>query len=469
VGEVAREDHPFLRLLDRPNPLMSRFELIEGTVGCLEIHGNAYWFLAGLPGGIPQELWPLRPDRVSIVPDARRGVRGYIYEVDGRQIPLDAAEVVHFRRWHPANDYYGLSALEAARLAVESDRAMADWNRRYFGEGMAVPAGIVAIRDRVSDADFERLKHEWRMAYGGRERKTAFLRGTSVEWHNVGLSQHDMDFLNARRFNREEIFQIFGVPVGMFSENATEANALVGERVFVERTLWPKLVRIAEKITTDLLPFYGANLAGRFDDIRPQDRSALLAEIRAARGLLSVNEMRARYFQLGPVPWGDGARSATPSPDENFPAAPRDSGTDAAPQQTGEPPAGLWLPDQGVPPTNPEAWMVPDRAAHRRPCFFAWKCLEWVSCANCEFHYYGTYERYFLAQELMICASDGLFSVSCWCLCWSRPWYTSSRRRPSRGKRLMSSSRVKTCFVSRCGMGQPGPSWPRRTGSPTRI
>ncbi|MBN2305140.1 MAG: phage portal protein, partial [Anaerolineae bacterium] len=301
TGPVELPDHPFLALLQRPNPLLSRFELIEHTVGNLEIHGNAYWFLAGEPGGLPQELWPLRPDRVTVVPDPQAGVRGYVYEVDGRRIPLDSAEVIHFRRWHPANDYYGLSALEAARLAVESDRAMSDWNHRYFGEGLAVPAGIVAIRDRVNDADFDRLKREWRAAYGGRERKTAFLRGAAVEWHNVGLSQQDMDFLNARRFNREEIFQIFGIPVGIFSENATEANALVGERVFIERTLWPKLVRIAEKITTDLLPFYAGNLVGRFDDIRPQDRSQQIEELRAAHGYLSVNEIRARYFQLGPV------------------------------------------------------------------------------------------------------------------------------------------------------------------------
>jgi HK97 family phage portal protein len=331
-NEIQLPDHPFERLLRRPNPLMSRFELIEHTIGGLEIHGNAYWFLAGEPGGTPQELWPLRPDRVSVVPDARRGVRGYVYEVDGRQIPLEAAEVVHFRRWHPANDYYGLSALEAARLAVESDHAMADWNRRYFGEGMAVPAGIVTIKDRVSDADYERIKQEWRAAYGGRERKTAFLRGASVEWHNVGLSQHDMDFLNARRFNREEIFQIFGIPVGMFSENATEANALVGERVFIERTLWPKLVRIAEKITTDLLPFYGAGLSGRFDDIRPMDRSQQFEEMRLAHGVLTVDELRARYFQLGPL--ADGATSPASddatSPALDSPAPPADEPDDPA-------------------------------------------------------------------------------------------------------------------------------------------
>ena len=314
VGEqrIAVPDHPFERLLRRPNPLHSRFELIEQTVGSLEIHGNAYWFLAGEPSGVPREIWPLRPDRVRVVPDAARGVRGYVYEVDGRQIPLAAAEVVHFRRWHPTDDYYGLSALSAARLAVETDRAMADWNRRYFGEGMAVPAGIVAIQERVSEADYERLKREWRAAYGGHERKTAFLRGAAVAWHNIGVSQQDMDFLNARRFNREEIFQIFGIPVGMFSENATEANALVGERVFVERTLWPKLVRIAEKITTDLLPLYRGSLEGRFEDIRVQDRSQMFEELRLARGILTRDELRARYFDLGPLTEPDTVPDAEP-------------------------------------------------------------------------------------------------------------------------------------------------------------
>src|SRR5690606_41929392 len=57
------------------------------------------------------------------------------------------------RRWHPANDYYGLSALEAARLAVSSDRAMAEWNRSTFGRDNGVPAGIVSVKDFVSRSE----------------------------------------------------------------------------------------------------------------------------------------------------------------------------------------------------------------------------------------------------------------------------------------------------------------------------
>ena len=200
---------------------------------------------------------------------------------------------------------------------------------------MAVP-GIVAIRDRVSDADFERLKREWRMAYGGRERNGLPARRVG-QWHNVGLSQHDMDFLNARRFNREEIFQIFGIPVGMFSGTPPKPTPWSAS-AFHRAHAVAKLVRIAEKITTDLLPFYGANLAGRFEDIRPQDRSALFAEMRAARGLLSVNEMRARYFQLGPVQWGDGARPGPPAPDVDALTPPDDPAASADAVPADEPP-----------------------------------------------------------------------------------------------------------------------------------
>ena len=299
---VAVERHPLEALLDAPNPYLSRFELFEQTVGMLELTGNAYWFLGG--NGVPSEIWPLRPDRMSIVPDPAHYVRGYVYEIDGQRIPLEPVEIVHFRRWHPANDYYGLSALEAGRVTVQSDRAMAEWNRNTFGQDQGIPAGIVKIKDSISNEDFERLKREWRQSYGGTQRKTAFLRGGSLEWQNIGLSHTDLDFLKGREAQRNEILNLFGIPVGLVSENATEANATVAERLFIERTLWPKLVRLAQKISQELLPFWpGAHIAV-FEDIRPTDVQARLAEIRTAYPLLSINELRAQYYQLPPVDWG---------------------------------------------------------------------------------------------------------------------------------------------------------------------
>lgn len=307
VGEqsVGIDAHPLEQLLTMPNAVTSRFELFEQTLGSLELTGNAYWYLVGDAYGLPREIWVLRPDRVTIVPDAVNVVRGYLYAIDGDYVPLDALEVVHFKRWHPSNDYYGLSPIASAQTAILSDKHMANWNRNTFGQDHAVPAGIVNIKDFISDTDFERIKQEWRNNYGGTNRKTAFLRGGAVEWQHIGLSHTDLDFLQGRKAQRDEILNIFGVPVGLVSENATEANAKVAERMFIERTLYPKLVRIAQKITQELLPFYGDNLIAQFEDIRPTDTQARLDEIRTAYPLLSINELRAQYYQLPPVTWGE--------------------------------------------------------------------------------------------------------------------------------------------------------------------
>lgn len=303
---VSVENHPLERLLAAPNPHISRFELLEQTVGMLELTGNAYWFLAGDGlSGLPTQIWPLRPDRVAVVPDADTYVRGYVYEVDGVRVPLERAEVVHFKRWHPRNDYYGLSALQAAAVAVHTDRAMAAWNRDTFGQDNGVPAGIVTLPETTSAADFERIQREWRSSYGGGQRKTAFLRAGGVTWQGISNSHTDLDFLRGREANRDEILNIFGMPVGLVSDNATEANATVAERTFIERTLYPKLVRLAATLTAELVPFYERDAVVAFDDIRPTDAGARLDEIRTAGAVLSVNEIRARYYGLPPVAWGD--------------------------------------------------------------------------------------------------------------------------------------------------------------------
>lgn len=334
------KNHPLELLLDAPNPYLSRFELFEQTVAMLELTGDAYWFLAGDAAGAPTEIWPLRPDRVSIVPDPARYVRGYLYEIDGQRIPLEPVEVVHFKRWHPSNDYYGLSALEAARLAVASDRAMAEWNRNTFGLDNGVPAGIVNIKDFVSDTDYERIKREWRQSYGGPQRRTAFLRGGGIEWQNIGLSHNELDFLKGRQAHRDEILNIFGIPVGLVSENATEANATVAERLFIERTLWPKLARIAQKITQEVLPFWPGEHIAEFEDIRPTDTQARLEEIKTAYPVMSVNEIRARYYKLPPVEWGGlpvGGQSPAASsqlPEKSGQTASTASGSKAAPSDS---------------------------------------------------------------------------------------------------------------------------------------
>lgn len=296
-------NHPFEQLLRRPNDKFSQFELLESTFGFLELTGNAYWYL-NLVGEVPVEIWPLRPDRVEIVPSDREWIKGYVYHVNGVEVPLGRDEVVHFKRWHPLADYEGLSAIEAAGYAVEGDLQAQKWNVNFF-KNNAVPSAIVGIKEHISDTDYDALVAQWAGQYKGVERahKAAFIRGSDVTVTTLGLNQRDMEFLELRRFNKEETFLLFGIPLGKYSENATQANANVAERTFLNETLWPKLCRVAQKITAEVLPRYGEGLLGQFEDVRWVSDQQKLEELRvvAQYHLMSLDEIRARYWQMQPL------------------------------------------------------------------------------------------------------------------------------------------------------------------------
>lgn len=87
----------------------------------------------------------------------------------------------------------------------------------------------------------------------------------------------------------------------MLSVNATEANSDTGRKTFIELAVWPHLVRIAGKITNDVLPIYGENLVGEFDDIRVTDRAMLLQEQGEFAKVHTIDEVRQKYYQAGPI------------------------------------------------------------------------------------------------------------------------------------------------------------------------
>jgi len=317
AGEDTQDipNHPFELLLRRPNPLQSRAELLESTLAYYALTGNAYWWLNRV-NGAPTELWVLPPHMVKPVPDGRMYLRGYVYEPEpGKEVPLEVTEVVHFRRFHPLNSFVGLSPIEALNTVATGDLAAQRWNTNYFDKNNAKLPGILAFADPIPDPDWDRMKREIDEQYGGTRRQLMRIRGAGkggVEWIATAMSQADMQFLDGRTFTKEEIFAIYAPGLSsMLAVNATEANSISGKKTFVEFAVWPHLVRIAEKITNDLLPLYGPGLVGAFDDIRITDKELELSEIAAYSQTHTVDEVRQKYYQDAPLEDGRGVLLVT--------------------------------------------------------------------------------------------------------------------------------------------------------------
>lgn len=309
AGEKAEhiENHPFELLLRHPNPLQSRMEFLEALVGFRQLTGNAYiWLNRAGPDVPPSEMWIIPPSRIEPVPDQRLYIKGYAYDPGtGQKILLEPWEVCHLKRFHPLNRFVGLSAIESLAVTATGDMAMAKWNTAYFDKQHAKPAGALAFADPIAESDWVTLQRDIETQYGGTQRRMMLLRNagkSGVSWLQFGVNQKDMEFLAGRTFNKEEIFAALAPGLSsMLAVNATEANSMAGRATFSEMTVWPIHQAIAEKFSSDILPAYGDNLVGEFDDVRVTDRVTQLQEQQVAYRVLTIKEAREQFYNLPPL------------------------------------------------------------------------------------------------------------------------------------------------------------------------
>jgi len=202
----AYETHPFIDLLRQPAPGMEwlaldRFTLIESIVASLGISGDAFLYLGGRsdPSQPPGMLIPLRPDRVELVGQGSV-VTGYAYTVMGRTWPISLADIVHFKRYNPSNDLYGLGQADAASLATEADVSAQRHNRALF-RNQARLSTVIESDEQFIDEDQRKTMEKWfkDKFTGGPDKagQVAFL-WAGFKARDMGMSQRDADDLAAK-------------------------------------------------------------------------------------------------------------------------------------------------------------------------------------------------------------------------------------------------------------------------------
>ena len=256
---VGPADHPLARLLARPNPEQTGVELMETFFGHLQVAGNAYLEASAFEDGEPRELFALRPDRMAVIPGARGWPVGWEYRLGAsvrryERDPLtDAAPILHLKLFHPLDDWYGQSPMEAAAYAIDIHNAGGAWNKALI-DNAARPSGALvysAGAGRLDEETFARLKLEINELMSGAENagRPMLLEG-GLDWKPMSLSPTDMDFIEARHAAAREIALAFGVPpmlLGIPGDN-TFANYREANNAFWRQTALPLAVKAARAL-----------------------------------------------------------------------------------------------------------------------------------------------------------------------------------------------------------------------------
>ncbi len=307
-------DHPAQRLLDRPNPFWTRGDLWRATETSLGLWGAAFWGLEPRDGEIV-EIWPLRSDRMRVVPDENAYLKGFAYVGAGHTIvPYVAEDVVWIRYFNPLDELSGLSPMAPLRLSADIGIEALRANRNNLSND-STPGMVIETMDTPTDFEVKEFYERWEARYQGvdRVRRPALL-SSGMRATNLGFSPKDMEYIQTLRWSLEDVCRVFGVPKPMLgdTERLTFSNFRTARRVFWEDTILPQLIFYQDALQQWLLPNFGdPSLLVEFDvseiDALRESENDRADRRRkyVASGIMTINEVR-QEMNLAPVSWGNG-------------------------------------------------------------------------------------------------------------------------------------------------------------------
>ncbi len=258
TGRTLAKDHRLTALLGTsPNPEMTAFTLFEVVVKSMALCGNGYAQIERDADKQPVALWPLNPREVQPI---RTEAGGLAYKVTdgmtgGQSRIVLAADMIHCPLFPAFDGIVGLSPLHLSMQTFGQARAAEKFGSRFF-RNYATPSIALSTDAEVAPEDKVKMRADWEafQSSGNQHRIAVLDQGMKLE--QFGFNAEEAQYLETRRFLREEIAAIYRVPAHMVGDNTKLSNANTENLnlSFVVDSLRPYLSRLEAELARKLLP-----------------------------------------------------------------------------------------------------------------------------------------------------------------------------------------------------------------------
>lgn len=286
-------------------------QLLRSAYRDLMIYGEAFWLVIQNGRDEPINARRLHPKYMDEIVDGGEltGWRfGPIVESEAA-VEYKDYQVLHFKFDDPDDDIRGLSLLSSLELTVASDLFAMKFNESFF-ENSAHTGVIFNMKNSTPD-EVERNRVWMEQNYVGTENahKPIILEG-DIEVSKSVSTRAEMQFIEGRKFNREEILSVLDVDpskIGI-NENSNRSVSKEADNTFRQENISPLQLVVEEEINNHLiLTLFGwedimfrQNDASRRDQL---DMMKLYAEAERL-GVMSINQVKGE-LGLPPIVGGD--------------------------------------------------------------------------------------------------------------------------------------------------------------------
>jgi HK97 family phage portal protein len=248
--ERATSHNLYYILHTKTNQFMTAYQFRECMMYQALLYKGAYAVIRYDNDGKVTEIMPLKAGATQPAFDDN-GKLWYLTVIDGVQYALHADEVLYI----PSPSLDGLvseSIIDLAKNAITLSMATEDHGIDFFAGG-AKPGAVLLYDKQLSDPAYQRLKEAWNTKSKNRAGAIKILE-SDIKYQESTMANDKAQFLESRKFQREEIAAAYRVPPHLVGDLSRSTNNNIEHQSleFVIYTLTPWLVKWEQEINTKL-------------------------------------------------------------------------------------------------------------------------------------------------------------------------------------------------------------------------
>jgi HK97 family phage portal protein len=309
------ESPAFSPVLRKPNTYQTRIDFFEWWQLSKLCHGNLYALKERDARGVVRHLHILDPQRVSPLISTDGSVFYQLSPDDLAQINesvvVPAREIIHDVMCPLFHPLVGVSPIYAAGYPAMQGLNIRNASDRFFTNGSR-PGGVITAPGMIEQSIADELKAYWETEFSGDNVGKVALLSQGMKYEAMAVTAEQSQLVEQLRMTDEDIAKCFHMPrhkVGI-GPDPTYNNIESLNKQYYSDCLQKHIEKLEIKLDEglELTTVPGRTLGVEMDrsGLFEMDTNAKTdAATKAVASGMTVDEVRARYHDLGPVPGGD--------------------------------------------------------------------------------------------------------------------------------------------------------------------
>lgn len=291
LKKITNGESKYYKLINEPNPYMNGYDYRAMCVALVAYKGNSYSIIQRDTATYePVALHPL-PSTAIVDPFITNGELYYKISYEKINSTFPARDILHFKGLSISNPLKGENPISLH--AEEIGLVIGATKQQAKSQKNGVLKFLVKSEKPIPETASANIKKDLTEIIDEDQSIAVLPNGAQVE--RLQLTPAEAQYLEARKYGREDICSIFGVPLSIFDGKGTEEdaiffynNCLTSYVLPIEQELERKLLKESEKGNT--------RFKFNFDSVLRASAltRAQVGEIQKRNGVANANEIRAR-------------------------------------------------------------------------------------------------------------------------------------------------------------------------------